>query len=162
LKVNNHIQSRDQLGLITHIGKVKSHTCITHNDAANAGARGVVDGDILPDITYTDADLLIGGLRTWPILRDPKPDNSTSTTKLQDLHTSLRKLTRKHSITTMRAPNTIYNTILQSARDAGADHTIHGYSHATYRSREDSLEVAWGVHVHICSRKHGPTLTCTK
>ena len=32
-------------------GKIKSHTCVTYNDEADAGARGVVDGDILPDIT---------------------------------------------------------------------------------------------------------------
>jgi hypothetical protein len=162
LKANNHIQIREQLGLTTHIGKVKSHTGVTHNDGADAGARGVVDGDILPDITFTYAGPHIGGLRTRPILRNYNPDNSTSTTKLPDLHTSLRKLIRKHSNTTLRTPNTIYNTILQSAREAGADHNINGYLHAPYRARRDYLEVAWGVHVHRCSKKHGLTLTCTK
>jgi len=75
---------------------------------------------------------------------------------------SLRKLIRKQSSTAVRAPNTIYITILQSEREAGADHNIHGFSHAPYRARRDSLEVAWGVHVHRCRRKHGPTLICTK
>jgi ribonuclease HI len=56
MKANNHIQKRDQQGLTTHIGKVKSHTGVTHNDTADAGARGVVDGDVLPDITFTEAD----------------------------------------------------------------------------------------------------------
>jgi hypothetical protein len=26
----------------------------------------------------------------------------------------------------------------------------------------DSLEVAWGVHIHRCKRKHNPSLICTK
>ena len=42
------------------------------------------------------------------------------------------------------------------------DQSIHGYSPAPFRARRVSLEVAWGVHVHRCSRKHGPTLHCTK
>jgi ribonuclease HI len=64
MKANNHIQIRDQQGLTTHIGKVKSHTGVTYNDTADAGARGVVDGDVFPDITFTEADPRIGGLRT--------------------------------------------------------------------------------------------------
>ena len=88
----------------------------------------VVDGDILPDITFTEVDPHIDGLRTWPIIHNSNPDNTTTTTKLSDLHTSLRKLIRKHSNTTLKTPNTIYNTILQNAREAGADHNIHGYS----------------------------------
>jgi hypothetical protein len=129
---------------------------------ADAGARGVVDGDILPDITYTDAEPPIGGLRTWSILRDHNPDNTTTTTKLPDLHMSLRKTIRKHSSTTLRTPSTTYITILKRARETGTDHNIHGYSHAPCRARRVSLDVAWGVHAHICSRKHGPALTCTK
>jgi hypothetical protein len=162
MKANNHIQIRDQLGLTTHIGKVKSYTGVNHNDAAHAGARGVIDGDILPDITFTEADPPTYGLRTWSITRNPKPDDTTTTTKMSDLHTSLRKLTRKLRSTTLKATNTVYNTILQNAKETGADYIIHGYSQAPYRARRDSLEVAWGVHVHRCSRKHGPTLTCTK
>jgi len=86
MKANDHIQIRYQLGLTTHIGKVKSHTGVTHNDAADAGARGVVDGDILPEITFTDVHLPIGGLRTWPITHNlnptkpqPQPNYQTST-----------------------------------------------------------------------------------
>jgi len=56
LQANNLIKTRDHLGLITHVGKVKSHKGVTHNDAADACVRGVVDGDILSDITYTEAD----------------------------------------------------------------------------------------------------------
>ena len=53
---NNIIKNRDANGHITHIGKVKSHTGIRYNDAADAGACGVVDGDVLPDIIFTQAD----------------------------------------------------------------------------------------------------------
>jgi ribonuclease HI len=53
---NNIIQNRDTKGYTTHIGKVKSHTGVTYNDAADTGACAVVDGDILPDIIFTQAD----------------------------------------------------------------------------------------------------------
>ena len=141
-KANNHIPIRYQLGLTTHIGKVKSHTGVTHNDAADVGARGVVDGNILPDITFTEADPPIGGLWTWPISRNPNPYNTTTTNKWPYLHTSLRKLTRKHRSTTLKTTNILYSTILQNAREVGADHNIHGYSKAPYRARRDSLEDA--------------------
>ncbi len=50
---NNIIKDTNAKGYTTHIGKVKSHTGVTYNDAADAGAYGVVDGDILPDIVFT-------------------------------------------------------------------------------------------------------------
>ena len=52
------------MGYKTHIGKVKSHTGVTHNDDADAAARNVVEGHISPDIIFTDADPPVGGLRT--------------------------------------------------------------------------------------------------
>ncbi len=44
------------MGLHTHIGKVKAHTGVTHNDEADKAARNVVEGIKTPDITFTDAD----------------------------------------------------------------------------------------------------------
>jgi hypothetical protein len=38
----------------------------------------------------------------------------------------------------------------------------HIYSTTPYRARRDSLEVAWELHIHICKRKHSPSLLCTK
>jgi len=73
LKANNLIQTRDQLGLTTHIGKVKSHIGVTHNDATDAGARGIVDGDILPDITYTDVDPPSAAYEHGPYYATPNP-----------------------------------------------------------------------------------------
>jgi ribonuclease HI len=61
---NNLIKTRDEQGLVTLIGKVKSHIGVTYNDEADVGARGVVDGDILPDITFTAVEPLLGGIRT--------------------------------------------------------------------------------------------------
>jgi hypothetical protein len=63
-QANALIKTRDENGLLTDIGKVKSHTGVTHNDGADAGAHGVVDGDTLQDIMFTSADPPIGGLRT--------------------------------------------------------------------------------------------------
>ena len=61
---NAFVKTREENGLLTQIEKVKFNTGITHNDEADAGARGVVDGDTLPDIVFTFADPPIGGLRT--------------------------------------------------------------------------------------------------
>ncbi len=53
---NNLIKTRDDEGLTTHIGKVKSRTVVTYDDEADKGACGVVDGETLPNITFTAAD----------------------------------------------------------------------------------------------------------
>jgi ribonuclease HI len=49
-------KTRDEQGLITLIRKVKSHTGVAYNDEVDAGARGVVAEDIIPDITLTATD----------------------------------------------------------------------------------------------------------
>ena len=41
---DNIIRTRDNMGYTTHIGKVKSHTGVTHNEEAYAAARDVVEG----------------------------------------------------------------------------------------------------------------------
>ena len=61
---DNIIHTRDAVGYRTHIGKVKSHAGVTHNDKADTSARDVVEGHKTPDTTFTDADPPIGGLRT--------------------------------------------------------------------------------------------------
>ncbi len=122
----------------------------------------MVDGETLPDIIFTSADPPIGGLRTWPLINTTDADNKCNKNKLANLHADLRKLIKAQNHTTHKPYNTIYSTILREARENGADHTIHGYSTSPYRARRDSLEVAWGVHVHRCRRGHGPTPICTK
>jgi hypothetical protein len=78
------------------------------------------------------------------------------------IHADLRKAIKPQNHATPKTNNTIYITILIKTRDTRADHIIHGYSTVPYRARKNSLEVAWGVHVHICSRNRGPTPTCAK
>ena len=136
------IETRDENGLLTHIGRVKSRAEVTHNDEADAGARGVVDGDSLPDIIFPDADPPIGGLRTWPMIKVTHADNYCIKIKLTNIHTGLRKIIKAQNHATLCTNNTIYNTILRKARETGVDHSIHGYSTAPYKARRDSLEVA--------------------
>ena len=157
---NNLIKTRDEQCLLTEIAKVKSHTGVTYIDEADAGARNLVDEDILPNATFTAADPPIGGLRTWPQISITYIDQTNSKNKLTYLHSGLHKFVKAQNHTTLRSNNTIYSTILRKAREVGATQSIHGYSTAPYRARRDSLEVAWGVHLHRCSRKHGPTLKC--
>jgi ribonuclease HI len=61
-----------------------------------------------------------------------------------------------------KATKTIYSNIPKQAMDNGADHSIHAYSTSPFKARRDALEVAWGVHVHRCRRKTGPTSICSK
>ena len=89
-------------------------------------------------------------------------DTTPTTHNIPDLHSTLQKLIRKHTPSNTTRHSTIYGQILHEARTTGSDHTIHAYSTAPYRARRDSLEVAWGVHVHRCRRKHNPSPICTK
>jgi hypothetical protein len=122
----------------------------------------VVDGKKRPDTTFTDADPPIGGLRTWSQIKSNKPDKSTQTTKIADIPKEIRKLLKTKPPIPRTSTTTTYNSILQHARDLGADHNIHAHSEAPYRARRDALEVMWGVHAHRCHREFGPSLTCTK
>ena len=140
---------------------MKSHTGVTHTDDADTAARNVVEGHIPPDTIFTDADPPVGGLRTWPQIQQQNRDTTTKITKLANLRTGLRKLIRTH-MPIGATNNTIFSQILQTARTTGSDHAIHAYPTAPFRARRDSLEVAWGVHVHRCKRKHNLSLTCTK
>ena len=60
------------MGYITHIGKVKSHTGVTHNDEADTTARGVVEGKKTPDITFTHADPPMRDLEHGPKYAEPR------------------------------------------------------------------------------------------
>ena len=91
-----------------------------------------------------------------------KKDTTPNIHNLADLHSSLHKLTRTHTPNTATRHSTIYGQILHDARITGSDHIIHAYSTTPYRARRDSLEVAWGVHIHKCKRKHSPSLIYTK
>jgi ribonuclease HI len=91
------IRARDNMGYSTHVGKVKSHTGVTHNDEADAAARGVVERQKIPNITFTDANPSIRGLGTWPQIRGTKKDTTPSIHNLADLHSSLHKLIRTHT-----------------------------------------------------------------
>ena len=91
-----------------------------------------------------------------------QPDKSTQITKIADIHNGIRKLLKTKPPNPWTSTTTTYSNILQHARNLGADHNIHAHSEAPYRARRDALRVMWGVHVHRCRRKFGPSLTCTK
>jgi ribonuclease HI len=113
---DNTIRTRDNKGHTTHIGKVKSHTGVTHNDEADTTARVVVEGQILPHIIFTDADPPVRGLRTWPQIREAKKDKAPTTHNLTGLHSSLHKLIHKHTPNNTTGHNSIYGKILHDAR----------------------------------------------
>ena len=65
----NIIHSRDDMEYKALIGRVESHTGVTHNDEADTTARDIVEGRKTPDITFSDANPPIEGLRTWPQIK---------------------------------------------------------------------------------------------
>ena len=71
------IRTRDNTGYKTYIGKVKSHTRVSHNDKADTAARNVVESHQERGILFTDADPHIGrGLRTYSQLRTTNRDST--------------------------------------------------------------------------------------
>ncbi len=94
--------------------------------------------------------------------------NPNYQTRQQHAHQKNRGHTQRNTKNNQNTPTTHninYNYIQQNIttrRRNGGIHTIPAHSNTPYRARRDALEVMWGVHVHRCRRKHGPSLTCTK
>jgi len=158
----NIINARDELGYTTYIGKVKSRIAVTHNDEADAGARGFVEGTKTPDITFTTADPPIGGLCTWPQTRTRHPDKISTITKIADLYNGLHKIIKNKPYPKKNSTNTANGHILQNGRVMRTAQIIYSYSNTLYRARRDALEVMCGIHIYRRRRKHGPSLTFTK
>jgi ribonuclease HI len=138
---DNIIREKDLKECTAHIGKVKSHTGVVYTDAADEGARSVVDGKTRPDITFTKADPPIGGMRTWPQIKTNKPVKSTQTIKIADIPSGLRKLLKTKPPNPRASTTMTYINILQHTGGLGAGHIIHAHSEAPYRTRRDALEV---------------------
>ena len=161
--IDNIIRARDANGLHTHIGKVKSHIDIHYNEVADEAARSIATGDAEPDVTFSAADPPVGGLRTWPFLRECREDDEDVLTNLTDLKTDAKKNAQKATLVNLQ-PTTVFNRLLQRAKSQGADYSIHAYSKSTYKDRRNSLEVAWGVHRYRMHHKFGKNqpLVCDK
>ena len=62
--IDQLLRARDSKQLQTSVSKVKSHTDIEYNEAADKTARPVVDGEIPQYITFDEPDPPNGSLRT--------------------------------------------------------------------------------------------------
>ena len=138
----------------THIGKVKSHIDIHYNEVADEGAHSVAAGDAEPEIIFDEADPSIGGLRTWPVHREPKDDAPDVLTNFTNLKTDARAYAKRATIA-QNQPTTLFGRLLCNAKTQGADYSIHAYSRSAYIDRRNSLEVAWGVHRYRLQPKFG-------
>ena len=141
------IKARDDAGLLTHIGKVKSHTGITYNDEADETAKLVASGKAEPDMVFDEYDPPVGGLRTWPFIRTPatREDEPDRITHFTNLKAEPNKRFKEAAYTRVET-TTLYGGLLAKARAQAADHTIHAYSTSGFRQRRDAMEVAWGSH----------------
>ena len=141
------IKVRDDAGLATHIGKVKSHTGVIYNDAADAATKDVASQKMPANTVFDELDPPVGGLRTWPIVRTPSPsaDEPDRISRFTNLRAEPAK--RYKEATLASVPTTsLYGSLLQQSRINGADHSIHAYSTSGFRQRREALEVAWGAH----------------
>ena len=159
------IRARDEAGMHTHIGKVKSHTDVHYNDVADEAAKDIATQKEEPDMVFDEFDPPRGGLRTWPFIRTPakevgEPDRITHFTNL----TAEPNKRFTDAAYTRVATTTLYGSLLSKARAEGADHTIHAYSDSGFRQRRDAMEVAWGSHkFRLMTKAHKRRFpTCTK
>jgi hypothetical protein len=133
---NQLLEDRDSKQLKTHIGKVKSHIDVEYNETADKAARAVVDGKNTPDITFEDAEPLIGDLRTWPQIRHSPFNKPEHIRTLTNLKYNIRKeLKHTNNTATTRG---VFGRLLQEARDTGTYFSIHTLSQSPYRSRRDA------------------------
>jgi ribonuclease HI len=151
------LRARESKHLKTHIGKVKSHTEIEYNEAADEAARKVVEGEFPPDIIFDEADPPVGGLRTWPQFRRTTPNNPDTIIKLSNIKTDIKKEIKVTNYTTSRG---IFGELLRKARESGTDFSIQARSQSPYICKRNLYEVAWGTHEYRCKGKHnaGPML----
>ena len=134
------LQKREEAGLTTHIGKVKSHTGIQYNDAADEAANTVAKGGEY-DMVFDQADPPPGGLRVWP--GTLPPDNTADPTPFRDI----KKDSKKSATRTRKAPPTTKHGMdLRAAHAEGADFSVHAYSRSTFSRRAAALEVSWGIY----------------
>ena len=141
------IKVRDDAGLATHIGKVKSHTGVIYNDAADAAAKDVASQKMPANTVFDELDPPVGGLRTWPIVRTPSPsaDEPDRISRFTNLRAEPAKRYKEATLTSVPTTS-LYGSLLQQSRINGADHSIHAYSTSGFRQRREALEVAWGAH----------------
>jgi len=92
----------------THVGKVKSHTDIEYNEAADKAARAVVDGEASLDITFDEADPPVGGLKTWPQIRSPTPNKPYTIIKPTNIKTGIKTAIKETTYSTTKGILAIY------------------------------------------------------
>jgi hypothetical protein len=64
---------------------------VEYKETADKAERAVVDGENLPDITFEEADPPIGGLRTWPQIRQNPTNKPKHIRKLTNLKACIKK-----------------------------------------------------------------------
>jgi ribonuclease HI len=96
------LRARETKHLKTYIGKVKSHTDIEYNEAADKAAREVVEGEAPPDVIFDETDLPVGGLRTWPQIKRTTPNKLDTIIKLTNIKTDIKKEIKVTNYTTSR------------------------------------------------------------
>ena len=138
-RILDMLKFREDHGLTTHLGKVKSHTEVHYNDVADRGAKSVTLGGT-SDVIYSDDNPLTTGHRTRlqsrPATGDPVP--------LRDPKPQINKLINTHRPGATSHNHTVHGEQLRKAKTLGADFSIHARSQSSYINKRDAMEIAWG------------------
>ena len=145
--VDDYLREREARQYRTRIGKVKSHTNIEYNDAADAGAKDVATGKVPPDIIFDEADPERRGLRTWLTQHQTDSQGREREIVIKDLKDAVKPLAQKAIQT-----QTTFGTLLREAIAQGAVFSVQPASAATHKQRRLAYEIAWGVHAHRLKR----------
>jgi hypothetical protein len=98
---------------------------VKYNETAEKAAREVVDGETTPDTIFEEADLPIGGLRTWPQIRHTPRNKPENIRTLTNFKADIRK-ELKHTNKTIPAKG-VFGRLLKEARDTGTNFSIQAF-----------------------------------
>ena len=132
--VDDYLREREARQYLTRIGKVKSHTNIEYNDAADAGAKDVATGKVPPDIIFDEADPEMRGLRTCLIQHHTDSQGREREIVLKDLKAAVKPLAQKAGKEAIQT-RTTFGTLLREAIAQGADFSVQPASAATHKQR---------------------------
>ena len=146
--IDKLLKERDDAGKTTFLGKVKSHTGIPGNDAADTGAKAVASEEREADENFTLGGDQTMGNYSWPIRVTTLPDGNETTYQPSNLKaaltTDIKAVVHPNPFT--RHP-TKHQTLLTTAARNGADFSIHKTTtELTLPERISTLEHLWGVH----------------
>ncbi len=130
---------------------MKSHTEVEYNELADKAARAMVDGDKPPEIIFDGADPPIGGLRTWPQIRQNLTSKPEQIRKITNLKAGIKK-ELKHTKNPRSKKESMANSYKK--RDIRAHTSAYKHAHNPHID-PDATHTRWhGDHTSIDAKRN--------